>query len=115
AQIIKEGVNVLWIDTEQGLYYGSRTQFWVLRISGLETSEHLQFYDLKIHAPSERVNMIEALIGLNIFNVVVIDGIRDLVLDINNPEQATLMATDLMRWAEKHDTHVINILHQNKG
>ncbi|MBB6126950.1 P-loop NTPase family protein [Mucilaginibacter lappiensis] len=48
-------------------------------------------------------------------DLVVVDGIRDLVFDINNPEEATNRTGDLMRWAEIYDCHILNILHQNKG
>lgn len=115
SQSIKSEINVLWIDTEQGLYYGSRTQFWILSMSGLSKSEALKFYDLKIYSPNERVEMIELIIKELKPDLVVIDGIRDLVFDINNPEEATRRTGDLMRWADQYNCHILNILHQNKG
>ncbi|WP_183560616.1 AAA family ATPase [Mucilaginibacter sp. SP1R1] len=111
----KVPVKVLWIDTEQGLYYGSRTQHWILSMSGLSSSEYLQFYDLKIFGPTKRIEMVEEIIKMFTPDLVVIDGIRDLVFDINNPEEATNRTGDLMRWAEVYDCHILNILHQNKG
>ncbi len=115
AQSIKNHVNVLWIDTEQGLYYGSRTQFWILSMAGAPKSECLQVYDLKIFPPNERVEMIEMIIKEFRPDLVIVDGIRDLVFDINNPEEATKRTGDLMRWADVYDCHILNILHQNKG
>lgn len=115
ANAIKSGINVLWLDTEQGLYYGSRTQFWILSIAGLPLSDFLKFYDIKIYHPSERILIVQALIEGLKPDIVVIDGIRDLVLDINSPEEATTITGDLMRWAELHSCHIVNIIHQNKG
>ena len=115
AQMVRRGIRTLWIDTEQGLYYASRTQHWTLKIAGQIQNDDLQFYDLKIHPPDERIKIIEALIYSGGYDVTVIDGIRDLVFDINAPEEATLIATHLMRWAEVHNCHIITILHQNKG
>lgn len=115
AQAIKLDIRVLWIDTEQGLYYGSRTQNWILSIADLKTSPNLSYYDVKIHAPNERIKIINALLEGNKYDLVVIDGVRDLVFDINNPEEATNIATDLMRWADVFNCHVLTILHQNKG
>lgn len=115
SQSIGKEIKTLWIDTEQGLYYGSRTQDWILRMSGLPTSPHLQFYDLKIFNPSERIAMIEEIIKMFTPDLIVIDGIRDLVFDINNPDEATRRTGDLMRWAELYDVHILSILHQNKG
>jgi hypothetical protein len=115
AQALKLGIRVLWIDTEQGLYYGSRTQSWILSIAGLPTSKNLWFYDLKIHAPDIRIQIIESLMQSGEYDLVVIDGVRDLVFDINSPEEATNIATNLMRWAEVYNCHLLTILHQNKG
>lgn len=115
ANVINQHINVLWIDTEQGLYYASRTQSWILRIAGLERSEHLNMYDLKIHSPTKRIEIIEELISSDMFDLIIVDGIRDLVFDINSPEEATITVNRLMRWADMYDCHVLNIIHQNKG
>ncbi len=114
AQIISE-IKILWIDTEQGLYYASRTQHWILSIAGLQISDKLFFYDLKIYPPNDRIKIIEVLIESGDYELIVIDGIRDLVFDINDPKEATHSATSLMKWAEVYNCHVITILHQNKG
>ena len=115
AKSIKEGLKALWIDTEQGQYYGSRTQSWVLHIAGYKTSENLCFYDLKIHTPQDRIEMIEEIIKELNPDLVIIDGVRDLVYDINSPEEATTKTGSLMRWAEEYNTHIAVVLHQNKG
>lgn len=115
ANIIKEAINVLWIDTEQGTYYASRTQHWVLSIAQLTGSEYLKFYDLKIHGPRERMEIVSLLIERHRPDFVIIDGIRDLVFDINSPEEATITTNKLMRWADIYDCHILSILHENKG
>lgn len=115
SNIIKSNVKVAFFDTEQGLYYSSRTQFWILSIAELERSENLTVYDLKIHNPKDRIKIVQHVIETTTPDFVIIDGIRDLIYDINDPEQSTLIATDLMRWAEKNDCHILNIIHENKG
>lgn len=115
SQSINKDINVLWVDTEQGLYYGSRTQHWVLSMAGLKGSDSLQFYDLKIFNPKQRIEMVELIIKEFKPDLVVIDGIRDLVFDINNPDEATVTTGNLMRWADQYDCHILNLLHQNKG
>jgi hypothetical protein len=48
------------------------------------------------------------------FKIVLIDGIRDLLSNINDPDQCT----DLVTWIEKmtitHNVHIANVLHLNK-
>lgn len=114
AQVINNHLNTLWIDTEQGMYYASRTQSWVLKIAGLPSSNHLSMYELKIHSPSKRIEIIEKLLSTRMFDMVVIDGIRDLVFDINNPDEATRSVGLLMKWADVYDCHLLSIIHQNK-
>jgi hypothetical protein len=46
---------------------------------------------------------------------VVIDGIRDLIHDINNAEEATQITSKLLKWSEELQVHIIIVLHQNKG
>jgi len=115
AKIINENTNVLWIDTEQGTYYASRTQHWVLSIAKLTESPYLKFYDIKIHGPKQRIAIIELLIERHTPDFIIIDGIRDLVFDINSPEEATITTNKLMRWADIYDCHILSILHENKG
>ncbi len=115
AQVIQHELKVLWIDTEQGQYYAARTQSWVLQIAKCFANPHLQFYDLKIHNPTVRTQIIESLIDKVSPDIIIIDGVRDLVFDINNPEEATIIVGNLMRWADLHDCHILSIIHQNKG
>lgn len=115
AQCLRGGLSVLWIDTEQGEYYGSRTQYWVLSIGGMQTCTNLHYMDLKTLKPTERTSIVEEAIKLFTPDLVIMDGVRDLVFDINDPEEATIVVGSMMRWAEEYDIHVLSILHQNKG
>lgn len=47
--------------------------------------------------------------------LVIIDGIRDLMLDINNPREATFIVNYLMKWTEEFNLHIHTVIHQNKG
>lgn len=115
AQCIRGDLNVLWVDTEQGEYYGSRTQHWILSIAGLPQCSNLTYLDLKTLSPPDRTSVIELAIKEYQPDMVVLDGIRDLVFDINSPEESTIIVGTLMRWAEEYDIHINSILHQNKG
>lgn len=115
SNIIHNGIKVLWIDTEQGLYYGSRTQFWVLKQAGMDRCDNLIFLDLKIYDPKKRISITETAIKKYDPDLIIVDGIRDFVFDINSPEEATIISGELMRWAEVYDCHILNIIHENKG
>jgi hypothetical protein len=45
----------------------------------------------------------------------VIDGIRDLVHDINSPGESTDLITKLMQWTDERKIHIHTVLHLNKS
>ena len=47
--------------------------------------------------------------------LVIIDGIRDLMYDINNATEATNVITRLMSWTDRYQIHIHTVLHQNKA
>jgi predicted ATP-dependent serine protease len=114
SQMLKQGLKVLWMDTEQGEYYGSRTQFWVLTNAGMPFCDDFIFFDLKIHRPETRSEIVEAAIQEFKPDMVIIDGSRDLLYDINSTEQSLILSNDLMKWAAIYDCHILTILHLNK-
>lgn len=110
-----DNMEVLWVDTEQGLWYSSRTQHWILRQAGMDTCGNLKYLDLKAVNTANRVAIIEDILSTHTFDIVVIDGIRDCLVDFNSPEHSNALVDDLMRWAEIYNCHIINVLHENKG
>ena len=108
------GGKVLYFDTEQGKYYSSLT---VYRIANMATNMHnLKYYDLREHGPDMRMSLIRhAINNEQDVSLVVIDGGRDIIYDINDPEQAINTITELMALSVQHNTHISIVLHQNKG
>lgn len=47
--------------------------------------------------------------------LVIIDGIRDFVYDINSPGESTDVISRLMRWTDDRQIRIHTILHQNKN
>lgn len=116
GQMITEGYKVLVIDTEMGTYYSSRNQHWLLKVAGLSTSDSLTYLDLKKYSSNERIHAIEAYLESygHDYDLCVIDGIRDLVNDINSNEETSVVTNLLMKWAVIYNIHILNILHKNK-
>ena len=107
---------VLYFDTEQGKYHVQRSIKRICAQIGVVDPPNLKAYGLRSEPTCTRVAFIE----WHIYNTpgvffVVIDGIRDLVFDINSPEEATTTATRLLRWTDEQQVHILTILHQNKG
>jgi hypothetical protein len=105
---------VLFFDTEQGSYYASMT---LQRIKAIATNvDRLEYYDLREYPPNIRLELIRFRLAENEeFSLVIIDGGRDVIFDINSSEEATTVITELMAMTANFNTHICVILHQNKG
>ena len=110
---------ILYFDTEQGLHHCKKVQERIYKLAGLSTLiEHtnIEYYHLRPYNYKERIEIIEHVIrhskGLG---VVIIDGVRDLVSDINDASEATMIAGFLMKISDEYQIHIVSVLHENKG
>lgn len=110
---------ILYIDTEQGASHCLTVLQRIHKLAELSTDmdcENLEFLALRKYSPEDRTAIIEyAITHTEGLGLVVIDGIRDLVYDINNPTEATNIISKLMQWTDEYQIHIHVILHQNKG
>lgn len=110
---------ILYIDTEQSQYHCIKVMQRILKLANVPTDSHpenLDFLSLRKYAPTDRIAIIErAIYETDGVGLVVIDGIRDLVHDINSPTESTTLMTKLMQWTDERQIHIHAILHQNKG
>lgn len=110
---------VLYIDTEQSLVDCQRLIKRVLALAGQSTdtdSPNFIFLALRQYTPEERVRMIEEAMGaVPDIGLVIIDGVRDLLYDINNPSESTAVISKLMQWTDRYQFHLHTVLHQNKA
>ena len=90
-----------------------------MRIAGLPTttdSENLDFICLREYSPAIRIGVIDyALRQRKGYGLVIIDGIRDLMLDINSTGESVEVINKMMEWSSKYDLHIHCVLHLNKG
>ena len=79
-------------------------------------NEHLEFLALRKYTPEQRIRIVEqAIYNTPDIGLVIIDGIRDMVYDINSPGESTRIISKLMQWTDDRQIHIHTILHQNKG
>jgi hypothetical protein len=106
----------LYFDTEQSTYDVSMVLKRCLKVSGTDAPKNFEAFGLRALDPQGRLLVIEQKIyNTPDLGLIVIDGIRDLIYDINRPEEATMIASKLLKWTEERDIHIIVVLHQNKG
>lgn len=110
---------VLYVDTEQSRVHCHKVLDRILRLAGLPTDRdipQLDFLMLREFTPVERRNIIDmALEEEPTIGFVVIDGVRDLICDINSPGESVNIINDLMRWTNLYNIHIHTVLHLNKS
>ena len=110
---------ILYIDTEQSQNHCMIVMHRIMKLAELPSNEDCdRFYFLALRKfnPKERLAIIDdAISQIEGLGFVVIDGIRDLVYDINSPSEATCVISKLMQWTDEHQIHLHTILHQNKS
>jgi hypothetical protein len=107
---------VLFFDTEQSRYHVQKVVKRICHLANIPKPDNLECFALRPMETKRRIELIEhALETIEGVGLVVIDGIRDLVMDINDPKESTTIVTKLMQWTERKGIHVMTAIHQNKG
>lgn len=107
---------VLYFDTEQGRYHVLKVVKRICRLANQPAPAHLLVYSLRSLTTKQRLGFIEwHIYHTPNVGLVVIDGIRDTVNDINDNAEATERVGDLLRWTEQRNIHILTVIHMNKG
>ena len=119
AELPEDKRKILYVDTEQSPYHCLKVMKRILRMAGLpddRDNEHLEFLALRKYTPEQRIRIVEqAIYNTPDIALVIIDGIRDMIYDINSPGESTRIISKLMQWTDDRQIHIHTILHQNKG
>jgi len=104
---------VNYVDTEQSPYDAQVVLRRVDKIAG--SKDAVRMFALRPFTPKQRVEIIETILKLYSCDVLIIDGIRDLLMDINNAVESTEIVTKVMKWSYDYDIHIANVIHQNQS
>lgn len=112
TEFLKKHDGAMVFDTEQGKRHIWKARDRVFRVS----KKLVPFLSMRDKAPAERMEIIEQTLSLwtPALKLIVIDGIRDLMSDINNPDESTTVMTWLQKISTKYNVHIITVLHLNK-
>lgn len=112
-----EPMKVVWIDTEQSA--DSTQEILCIRIASLigqSIPDNQYFvYNLRPDNWQDRLTMVLTCIGMHQPDLVIFDGIRDVVGDINNYQEAQTVLEKLLATASYLNTCIVCVLHQNKS
>jgi 5S rRNA maturation endonuclease (ribonuclease M5) len=107
-----KGNDCLFFDTEQGRKHVWKIRERVKQLSGIE----LPVFFLRGKSPKDRRDIILQTVANwpTRPRVIIIDGIRDLMSNINDPDESTELIVWLEALIKDFNVGVINVLHLNK-
>lgn len=114
----KDAGNVLYIDTEMATGHVGRVAKRIHRIAGLDTNKNspkLNVLCLREYTPEQRKSIFELAVEYYNPQLVILDGVADLVDDVNNPGASSEVVTLLLRLTKEKNIHIMTIVHTNPG
>lgn len=113
----EQPLRVVWIDTEQS----EDTTCEILRdrigpmMDRPPDDDHYHVFNLRQVRWQDRMTLVLSAIAICQPELVIFDGVRDVVGDINNYEEAQNTIAQLLRVASEFRTCIVCVLHQNKA
>ena len=112
-----EPMKVVWIDTEQSA--DSTQEILCIRIASLigqSIPDNQYFvYNLRPDNWQDRPTLVLSCISMHQPDLVIFDGIRDVVGDINNYQEAQTVLGKMLSLASLSNACIVCVLHQNKS
>jgi hypothetical protein len=112
---------VIYIDTEQGDFHAAKAKKRVHEMAGLQGNlnyDHIEYIKLRsLDTNALRLAAIDYIFRTeeNI-GYMVIDGIADVASKgVNDEEEATAIASKLLKWTAEYNCHITVVLHENKN
>lgn len=109
---------VLYIDTEQARTHCHTVieRIYAMAELSKKDNENLSFCVLRELSPERRVEFIDSYLEMDdSIGLVIIDGVRDLLNDINNIFEANSVVSRLMEWTSTYNITVVGVIHLNKA
>ena len=113
----RDNGNLVHFDTEQGLWHCQKVFKRVYDMDSKINPEIYHTFGLRAIGYKTRLEFIEYYLKtkINTPSLVIIDGIADLVSDVNSLEESNAVVQKLMEWSANYNCHIINVIHQNYG
>jgi hypothetical protein len=113
----RQNRDVIHIDTEQGKWHCQKVFKRVLDMNSIDYSKNYYTFGLRTIGYKERIQFIEYCLEHKVKNtgLLIIDGIADLVSDVNNLEESNACVQKLMEWSANYKVHIMCVIHSNFG
>ncbi len=109
---------IVIFDSEQARYHAQQANIRILRMAGLPQKniyERLRYVPMRKLSYEGRQQIIADYLETYCPNVVIIDGIVDLITDFNSIEESKPFIDKLMAWATHYRCCIIGLIHTSKS
>lgn len=119
SHVDEKPMRVLFVDTEQSLWSSYKMTKRILSMAGRyderapKNSELLKTVNLRMMRTNERMPYLRGLIATGKYDVVILDGIKDLAADINDNKEADNIISGVMMLCEEYSIAMLTVLHEN--
>ncbi len=108
---------ILHLDTEQSRADWHASVKRAENRAGVPQTRRLHSFSIVTFQIAERMDLLgkkmQAMHEGKGIDCVIIDGVADLIADVNNIEQATTLVSQLMKLAHQYDCPIIVVIHEN--
>jgi len=107
---------VYWMDTEQSHCSSYKAYKMVLRLAGIDDSkndENLTLANSRMQGYKDRFEQLENDVRHADYDVVVLDGIKDVVKNINDPEETDELMSRVLRLIQDRNINLLSVIHEN--
>lgn len=113
----RKGHEVLYIDTEQSKWHTQKVSKRVsMMLDSDEEQDKYKVFALREYSYNDRIEFIEKyLFHTKNVGLVIIDGVADLVSDVNNIEECNAITQRIMTLSSKYHCAIITVIHSNYG
>ena len=107
-------LKLVHFDTEQGKFHAQKVFRRVINMANTD-NKHYDTYGLRTLDIKDRNLFIELYLEKNYdkIGVMVIDGVADLVSDVNDIKESNDLVQKIMYWTEKYNIHIVCVIHSN--
>ncbi len=110
---------LLHFDTEQGKWHCQKVFRRVLDMNNTKKDDNYFTFTLRTVGYKSRLEFIEYWLRERVDDgkagLVIIDGVADLVSDVNNLEESNNVVQKLMQLTAVYNCHIVTIIHSNYG
>ncbi|MEN8887116.1 MAG: AAA family ATPase [Winogradskyella sp.] len=115
----RDNKKIIHFDTEQSKFHCQKLFRRPIIMNQLEKDDNYYTYALRPMDAKDRIDFIEYIL-YNVLDakeigLVIIDGVADLVTDVNNLEQCSYATQKIMKWTDELKCHITTVIHTNYG